>query len=241
MNRPLSGMHCQNCSINQLCLPVLLAESEVEHLDTIIQRGRPLKKNDYLFHAGDKLSCLYAVRAGSLKSFSISDDGVEQITGFHLPGEIVGLDAISEDRHPTFIKALETSSVCAIPYERLEELSASITGLRQQLLRIMSKEILEDQALLLLLSKKSADERLAAFLMNLSSRLAQRGLSPTRFRLMMTRGDMGNYLGLAVETVSRILTRFQNDGLIAVVDRELEIKKFEKMAALAGVACELPT
>ncbi|WP_223670853.1 fumarate/nitrate reduction transcriptional regulator Fnr [Kangiella shandongensis] len=233
----LPSVKCQSCSINQLCLPVMLVEAEVEHLDSIIQRRRPLKKGEMMFHAGDEFKAIYAVRSGCIKSYTISESGEEQITGFHLPGEIIGLDAINRQKHPSMAKAIETSSVCTIPFAKLEMLSGEIPGLRQQLLRVMSREIHDDQELLLLLSKKSADERLAAFLMNMSSRFASRGLSKTCFNLTMTRSDIANYLGLAVETVSRLFSKLQQKSLISVKEKEITIVDFQAMSELAGARC----
>ncbi|MCW8856155.1 MAG: fumarate/nitrate reduction transcriptional regulator Fnr [Kangiella sp.] len=233
----LPSIKCQSCSINQLCLPVMLAESEVEHLDSIIQRKKPLTKNEMLFRSGEEFHAIYAVRSGCIKSYTISESGEEQITGFHLAGEIIGLDAISSGKHPSMAKALETSMVCTIPYPKLEMLSGEIPGLRQQLVRVMSREIHDDQELMLLLNKKSADERLAAFLLNLSSRFGKRGLSRTCFNLVMTRGDIANYLGLAVETVSRLFTKLQQNGLIAIKDKEVTITDLSKLSVLAGGKC----
>jgi len=233
----MSHIHCQTCSISQLCLPVMLAESEVEHLDRIINRGRPLSKGEFLYHAGDDFTALYAIRSGSLKSFTVTSEGEEQITGFHLPGEIVGLDAIVNSKHPSFTKALETSMICAIPFEQLEQLSAQIPGLQHQVYRVMSREIMEDQELLTLLGKKNADERMAAFLVNLSARFARRGLSSTQFRLTMTRADIGSYLGLAVETVSRLLTKLHKSEIIQVKDKEVTILQPQKLSTIAGTAC----
>ncbi|MBV35979.1 MAG: transcriptional regulator FNR [Rickettsiales bacterium] len=233
----LPSIKCQSCSINQLCLPVMLVESEIEHLDSIIQRKKPLNKNEMLFRAGEDFEAIYAVRSGCIKSYTISEDGVEQVTGFHLPGEIIGLDAISREMHPSMAKAIETSSVCTIPYNKLEMLSGEIPGLRQQLIRVMSKEIHDDQELMLLLNKKSADERLAAFLMNLSSRFASRGLSRDCFNLTMTRSDMANYLGLAVETVSRLFSKLQDRNYISIKDKEITIEDMAGLSKLAGTRC----
>lgn len=236
---PKYEIRCQSCSISRLCLPVMLAESEVEHLDSIVERSRPLRKSEQLFSANDHFENVYAIRSGSLKSYTISEDGVEQITGFHLPGEIVGLDAINDGRHPSFAKALETSSVCALPFDKLESLARQMPALQSQLFRVMSQEIREDQELMMLLNKKSADERLAAFLINLSQRFGRRGLSSSVFRLTMTRSDIGNYLGLAVETISRLLTRFQQEGLLAVEDKEITITQVEALSHLAGTRCHV--
>ena len=231
------AVHCQSCSISRLCLPVMLAEAEVEHLDSIVQRSRPVRKGEHLFSANERFENVFAIRSGSLKSYTISEDGIEQITGFHLPGEIVGLDAITDHQHPSFAKALETSSICAIPFEKLEELSRQMPGLQQQLFKVMSQEIREDQELMMLLNKKAADERLAAFLINLSQRFGRRGLSSSVFHLTMTRSDIGNYLGLAVETVSRLFTKFQQKQYIQVQDKEITIVDIDSLSQLAGTSC----
>lgn len=232
-----SQIKCQTCSIKRLCLPMMLADSEIEHLDNIIERKKVLKKGEFLFQAGDPFDAIYAIRSGSLKSYTISAEGIEQLTGFHLPGEIVGLNAVSSTNYPSFSKALETSLVCSIPFDRLEELSRDLPGLQSQLFRIMSSEIRDDQDLMMLLSKKHADERLASFVMNLSARYKRRGLSAKEFLLSMTRGDIGNYLGLAVETVSRIMTRLQKNDLIEIKDRYLCIKDIDALSKLAGTSC----
>ena len=233
----LPKISCQQCSISQLCLPVSLAEAEVEHLDSIIKRNRPLHRGEHLFRAGENFQSLFAIRAGSLKTYTVSPDGEEQITGFHLAGEVIGLDAVYRQSHPSFAMAMETTMVCELPFEQLEELSGSIPGLRQQLLKVMSREILEDQELLLLLNKKNAEERLAAFLINLSTRYARRGRSAQRFLLPMTRGDIGNYLGLTIETVSRLFTRYQKAGLIQANGKEVTILEMKTMSEMAGTNC----
>lgn len=230
---------CQKCSISQLCLPVSLAEAEVEHLDSIIQRNKPMQKGELLFRAGDSLDSLFAIKSGSLKTYTISADGEEQVTGFHLAGEVIGLDAVAHRAHRGFAVAMETTMVCALPYEQVEELSGTMPALRQQLMRVMSLEILDDQELLLLLNKKNAEERLAAFLVNLSARLARRGRSATRFILPMTRSDIGNYLGLTIETVSRLFARYQKNELLNASGKEIEILDLKTMSRMAGTSCHV--
>jgi len=215
----------------------MLADSEIEHLDNIVQRKQVLKKGDYLFKAGDKFDGIHAIRSGSIKSYTNSVDGVEQITGFHLPGEIVGLNAISQQNHHSFAKALETSLICSIPFDLLEPLSRKLPGLQKQLFAIMSGEIRDEQELIMLLSNKNADEKLAAFVMNLSARYKRRGLSNTEFNLTMTRSDIGNYLGLAVETVSRLITRLKKKELLEISDRYLKILQIKELSMLAGTSC----
>ncbi len=217
----------------------MLADSDIEHLENIVQRKKVLKKGEFLFHAGDSFDAIHAIRSGSLKTYTISSDGTEQITGFHLPGEIVGLNAISSTQYPSFAKALETSLVCSIPFDKLESLARELPGLQKQIFKVMSGEIREEQDLMMLLSKKNADERFAAFIMNFSARFKRRGLSDKEFQLTMTRGDIGNYLGLAVETVSRLVTRLQKQGLIAIQDRYIQIVDMQGLSTLAGTACHV--
>lgn len=229
------AIHCQECSISQLCIPFTLNESELDQLDQIIERKKPIQKGQELFKAGDELKSLYAIRSGTVKSYTITEQGDEQITAFHLAGDIVGFDAIMSDAHPSFAQALETSMVCEIPYEIVDDLSGKIPKLRQQIMRLMSNEIKGDQEMILLLSKKNAEERLAAFLYHLSTRFSQRGFSQREFRLTMTRGDIGNYLGLTVETISRLLGRFQKSELLAVKGKYITILDHDAIKELAGV------
>lgn len=230
------SIHCQDCSISQLCIPFTLNESELNVLDSIIERKKPIQKGETLFKAGDELKSLFAIRSGTVKSYTITEQGDEQITGFHLAGDLVGFDAVNTLSHLSFAQALETSMVCEIPYEVLDELSGKMSKLRQQIMRLMSNEIICDQEMILLLSKKNAEERLAAFLNNLSIRFSQRGFSPREFRLSMTRGDIGNYLGLTVETISRLLGRFQKIGLIKVKGKYITIDDAAALAVIAGAA-----
>lgn len=225
---------CKDCNLFQLCLPVGIDAQELEELDSIIKRRRPVKRSEHLFRVGDPFQAIYAVRSGSIKTYTPTEDGHEQVTGFHLPGELLGLDAINLEHHPCAAKALETTSLCEIPFKRLEELSMRLPSLQHQLLKIMSKEILHDQSLLMLLGKKSAEERLAALLLSLSDRYQQRGFSPTDFYLSMSRNDIGNYLGLAVETVSRLFTRFQEEGLLNVQRKHVCITDFRRLSAIAN-------
>lgn len=225
---------CKDCSLFQLCLPVGINGDELLALDSIIQRRQPLKRGDYLYQAGAPFQALYAVRSGSLKSYATTEEGLEQVTGFHLPGELLGLEAINLQHHPCSARALESTSFCEIPFERLEELSQHLPGLHHQLLNIMSREILHDHSLLMLLGKKSAEERLAALMLSLSSRFNQRGFSATDFYLSMSRNDIASYLGLAVETVSRLFTRFQDDGLLAVQRKHITITDLTRLKQMAN-------
>ena len=225
---------CDSCSLNNLCLPLAVANEDLGLLEEIIDRGRPLHRGDHIFRAGDTFDAVYAVRSGTVKSYSVTSAGEEQIIGFHMPGEIFGLGGLSSGQHPSGALALETSAVCRIPFDDIEPLSRRIPSLQRHLFNLMSREIQEDQQLMLLLSKKTAEERIASLLLSLSSRLRRRGLSGSRFRLPMSRSDMGNYLGLVVETVSRVLTRMQQNEILRVQGREVEILAPDTLAALAG-------
>ena len=217
------SIHCQSCSFSHLCLPVSLNKSELDSLDDIIERKKPLHKNDKLVSSGDTFKSLYAVRSGSFKSYVSDKDGVEQIIGFHFPGDIVGFDALKDNAHQSFTQALETAMVCELPYETLDTMSVKFPKLRQQIMRFMSAEIKHDHDLMMLLSKRSAEERLLHFLSHLSQRFEERGFSAKQFNLSMTRNEIGNYLGLTVETISRLLTRFQKESLISVEGKLITI------------------
>lgn len=225
---------CQNCGLYELCLPLGLNGNDLDRLESIIKRSRPLKKGEILFHQGDNFRAVFAVRSGSLKTYTIDNNGSEQITGFHLPGELVGLDAINDDRHPCYTMALETTSFCEIPFEQLESLSGELPSLRRQLLRVMSKEITQDAGMLMLLGKKTAEERLASLLLSLSTRFKERGFSAKEFNLSMSRNDIGNYLGLAVETVSRLFTRFQEQGLLRAQGKHIELLNLDGLKCMVS-------
>lgn len=231
-----SSINCQDCGFSQLCLPFSLNEAELDKLDDIIQRKRPSHKGDHLFEAGKPLQALYAVRTGSFKTYTLTEQGEEQITGFHLPGDVIGFDAIGTQQHPSYAQALETAMVCEIPFHTLESLLDQLPKLRQQLMRLMSQDISGDQQMMLLLNRKTAEEKLAAFLTNLAQRFGNRGFSKKEFRLTMTRGEIGNYLGLTVETISRLLGRFHKDELIHVDGKLIVITNFEALSKVAGMA-----
>jgi CRP/FNR family transcriptional regulator len=231
---PELSIHCQSCSFSHLCLPVSLNKNELDTLDDIIERKKPLHKNDKLVSSGDPFNSLYAVRSGSFKSYVSDKDGMEQIIGFHFPGDIIGFDALKDNRHNSYAQALETAMVCELPYNTLDEMSVRFPKLRQQIMRFMSAEIKHDHDLMMLLSKRSAEERLLHFLTHLSQRFEERGFSAKQFNLSMTRNEIGNYLGLTVETISRLLTRFQKEQLIQVDGKLITIIDFE------GVKQRLP-
>jgi len=239
-NKKVVNLHavkvaCNECSLHQLCLPRSINGSDLEKLDNIIERKKPLKRNEHLFQMGSSFHSIYVVRSGSLKTYSPTVDGQEQVTGFHLPGELLGLDAIGKGTHPCAAKALEMTSVCEVPFSNLEHLTQELPSLQHQLLRLMSKEIFDDQELMLLLGKKTAEARLSAFLLSISLRFKQRGFSSSEFYLSMSRNDIANYLGLAVETVSRMFTRFQEDDLIEAERKHIIIKNRDDLQKIAGM------
>ena len=225
--------NCHNCRMSALCLPLALDSSSLDRLDKVIERGRPIHKNKYIFHGGDPFRAVYAIRSGAVKSFCISDDGSEQVTGFYLPGEIFGWDGIDNNTHSNTATTLETTALCEIPFARFEEISRTMPILQKHFMRLMAKELTSDQELIGLLAKSSAEERVASLLLSLSSRLKRQHLSATQFRLPMSRADIGNYLGLTVETVSRVFSRFQSFDLILCDKKEIEIINLNRLSALA--------
>lgn len=223
------SIHCQSCSFSHLCLPVALNKTEIESLDDIIERKRPLHKHDNLVHTGDPFKSLFAVRTGSFKSFVTNADGEEQITGFHFPGDIIGFDALRDNTHQSYTQALETAMVCELPYETLDTISAQLPKLRQQIMSFMSAEIKQDHDMMMLLNKRNAEERLMYFIAHLSKRFEERGFSGSQFHLSMTRNEIGNFLGLTIETISRLLTRFQKESIIKVEGKLITILDFDKV------------
>lgn len=226
--------HCNTCSLSSLCIPIALNTDDMDELDKVIKRGRPIQKGELLFKQGDPFKAIYAIRTGAIKTFTVAPSGEEQNTGFHLASELVGLSGYSSDTYPLSAKALETTTVCEMPLNQLDELCDEIPSLRKQIMRTMGGELRQDQQMMLQLSQKSADERVAYFLMDLSSRFERRGFSPRAFRLSMSRVDISNYLGLAVETVSRIFTRLQKNGLIETEGKEITFTDMDALRELAG-------
>jgi CRP/FNR family transcriptional regulator, anaerobic regulatory protein len=233
---PGASATCQTCGLREICLPAGLQPREIDQLNEIINRKRPLKRGEYLYRTGGALQAIYAVRTGFLKSCVLHDDGREQVAGFHMMGELVGLDAIGSGSHMCDAVALEDSEVCEIPFADLERLGREIPALQQHFHRIMSREITRDYGVMLLLGSMRAEERLAAFLLNLSQRFVARGYSSTQFILRMTREEIGSYLGLKLETVSRAFSHFQAEGMIAVHGKDIEIKNIERMRTVLGQA-----
>ena len=225
---------CEDCKLRELCFPQGMSTDDMQLLDKIVVQRQPLHKNESLYHDGDDAQAIYAVRSGSVKTSAESFNGDEQIVGFHLPGEIIGLDGFRDGHHSCTAVALETSSICAIPMEQLEELCKSMPGLQKQMRRVMGKEISAEHAMLLMLGKMSAEERLATFLLSFSQRMEERHWKYNEFVLSMPRQDVANYLGLAVETVSRLFAHYQNAGIIEVDRRRIGILDVLRLRRMAG-------
>lgn len=214
---------CSNCNLQELCLPLGLSEEEMRKLDDLVALRKRVKRGEHLYRAGQAFDSIYAIRSGFFKTDVLLEDGRDQVTGFQMTGELLGLDGISNERHSCNSVALEDSEVCVIPFNRLEGLSREIHHLQHHFHKVMSREIVRDHGVMMLLGTMRAEERLAAFLINLSQRFTARGFSPAEFYLRMTREEIGSYLGLKLETVSRAFSRFQEEGLIAVQQKHIRI------------------
>ena len=204
-------------------MPLGLSDSEMERVDEVVATRRKVARGDNLFRNGDKFNALYAIRTGFFKTRISAEDGRDQVTGFQMAGEIIGLDGIVSDQHTCDAVALEDAEVCVMPFDRIEELSREITSLQRHVHKIMSREIVRENGVMLLLGSMRAEERLAAFLLNLVQRLHARGFSRTELVLRMTREEIGSYLGLKLETVSRTFSKFAEEGSIAVKQRHVQI------------------
>lgn len=225
---------CAECNLSELCLPRGLHRDDLIAFEKMAQRSRPLHRGEYVFEAGDVFSAIYAVRSGIVKLYVDDDHGEERILGFYLPGELLGLDAIHSGHHNCSALAIETSSVCVFSYDKFEEACAHIHGLCQQMYRLMSREISTENELLLMLKKKTAEQRIAGFLVNLAARYQHLGYSGTEFKLPMSREEIGNYLGLTTETVSRLFSKMQRDNIIDSKRHYIKIKSSALLHEIVG-------
>ncbi len=225
---------CSTCVLGQFCLPVGLSVEEVDRIDSLVTERVRLKKGDALYRQGDTLSAVYGIKFGSLKTEYALPDGREQITGFHLPGEMLGLDGIGNNQYQSNAIALEDSEACVVKFNEFETLARQIPSLQQQFHRILSKELTQDQRHLLSLGSLRAEERLASFLLNFSDRLAARGYSPSEYHLRMSREEIGSYLGIQLETVSRLFSRFSELGLIQIKQRHIKLIDMNGLLELTG-------
>ena len=214
---------CSNCNLRELCMPIGLSPEELERIDEVVATRRKIKRGAILFRNGESFQSLFAIRTGFFKTCVTAEDGRDQVTGFQMAGEIIGLDGIVNDRHTCDAVALEDAEVCVMPFDRIGELSREVNALQHHVHRIMSREIVREHGVMLLLGSMRAEERLAAFLLNLVQRLHARGFSRSELVLRMTREEIGSYLGLKLETVSRTFSKFQANGLLFVRQRQIQI------------------
>jgi CRP/FNR family transcriptional regulator len=214
---------CSNCNLRELCMPLGLNEDELKRLDDLVATRRKILRGDILYRNGEKFSALYAIRTGFFKTTVAAEDGRDQVTGFQMAGEVIGLDGIVSDHHTCDAVALEDAEVCVMNFDRLEDLSREINALQRHVHKIMSREIVRENGVMLLLGSMRADERLAAFLLNLVQRLHARGFSKSELILRMTREEIGSYLGLKLETVSRTFSKFVEEGIVEVKQRHVRI------------------
>lgn len=231
---------CASCPMQSLCIGAGLGDDELERLDHMIGAPRTLRRGDRLYHTGARFASLYAVRSGSLKSLVLTEGGRQQITAFHVPGELIGVDAIGFGVHHSSTVAIEDCEICELPYAALVRLSREIPALQRRIHHLISSEIQRDQGLMLLLGGMRAGQRMGAFLLGLSQRRAARGHSPTQIPLRMTREDIGSYLGMSFETVSRVMRVFHDEGLIVARHRSVEITDLERLRQLFGSRTTAP-
>lgn len=222
---------CSTCAFSQACLSEGMDKRALMDLHVLVEHVGPLPTGEHIFREGDPFEAIAAVRAGTVKTYVVDQDGREHVLGFHFPGEVIGLNAIDGEHYPCNAIALDTVMLCRFSFPKIAVLAAKLPGLQKHLFRLMSRDI---GRAALLAGDWSADQRMAAFLIGLSRRLAARGFSPDRFQLTMARTDIANFLRLAPETVSRVLKRFQDDGLVKVERRELELLDRQKLQALAA-------
>lgn len=224
---------CKNCRVRKICLPVSLNDKAIQDLSQVVKRRAPLERGEYLYHAGDRFTSLYTIQVGSIKTYGITLDGTIQVTGFHLSGELMGLEAIDNQAHPCNAVALESTWICELPYAQLEALTRQVPSLQHELMRIMSRKIRSEGDTLMLVGKVNAEVRLVRFLHNLHQRMRRRLGNVDEIYLPMTREDIANYLGLTPETVSRVLTRLRAEGIIDINNRRI---KFIDMGAMQRLA-----
>ncbi len=225
---------CSNCNLRELCMPVGLSDQELARVDELVAQRRSIKRGQALFQTGEKFSSLFAVRTGFFKTTITAEDGRDQVTGFQMAGEIIGLDGIVNDRHTCDAIALEDAEVCVMPFDRIEDISREVGALQHHVHKIMSREIVREHGVMLLLGSMRAEERLAAFLLNLVQRLQARGFSRHELILRMTREEIGSYLGMKLETVSRTFSKFADDGIVEVNQRHILIQDADALKRLVN-------
>jgi CRP/FNR family transcriptional regulator len=225
---------CSNCNLRELCLPKGLVERDMQRVEQVVYARRRVKRAEVLFHAGDTFHSVYALRSGFVKTKLLDRDGREQVTGFYMPGELLGMDGIGSGAYHSSAVALEDCEVCVLPFSLIETLGREMPLLQRNLHCVLSREIARDHGVMMLLGSMRAEERLAAFLLTLSKRFSRRGYSPSEFHLRMTREEIGSYLGLKLETVSRLFSRFQEEGLLEVQQKHVRIHDIAGLEAILG-------
>jgi len=225
---------CRNCGLQKVCFPTGLVKSEIDRLDQIVERKSPLKKGQYLFQAGDPFTSLFAIRAGVIKLFSFSDAGDEIIHGFYLPGDVLGVDALASKQHQMSAVAIDSVSVCVLPFEKLTSLSMQIPSLNQQIMMVMSKEVNEGRSHSEMLIKRNADQRVAQFIWSMVERYRTRGYVYDEFRLNILHRDVAVHLGLTPETVSRILAKLHAESIVTWKKKEVKVHNEDALKIASG-------
>lgn len=227
--------HCASCAVRGLCLPLGLDAATVARLDDLISVRMPIKRKSALYRPGDRFTSLFAIRFGTFKTAVLAEDGREQITGYHLAGEVVGLDGVGNQNHSSEAIALEDSEVCVLPFAQLDRLACTVPSLRHNLFRLLSRDLCRDHSMMLLLGSRPAEQRLTLFLLDVAQRYQARGYSSREFVLRMTREEIASYLGLKLETVSRLFSSMQEAGLLQVQGREVKLLDTTALKRIVGV------
>ena len=227
----LNQVSCNNCGLDNICLPRGLSQQEIENISEVVKTKKTLQRGEFIYHEGDNFRGIIAIKSGSAKLIACDQHGNEHILNILLPGELLGFDGLSDEKHSCAAIALETTSFCLLPADSLDDLFHTIPSLTRELFRHSGEKMVEDKNLLML-SKRPAEERLAYFLISLSDRLKRRGFSASEFKLSLSRQEIGNHLGLALETVSRLLKKFQEDQLITVQNRFITITNINALKKL---------
>jgi CRP/FNR family transcriptional regulator len=228
---------CSSCNLRELCLPRGLCHADLQRIEKIVYLRRRIKRGETLFNAGEPFNSVYSIRVGFFKTSVIDDDGREQVMGFFMGGELLGMDGVGSGRYNGTAIALEDSEVCVMPFALIEDVAGHVRALQRNLHSVLAREIVRDHGVMMLLGSMCAEERLAAFLLNLSQRFTARGYSPSEFVLRMTREEIGSYLGLKLETVSRVFSKFQDAGLVAVQQKHIRITDIPGLREIIGQTC----
>jgi CRP/FNR family transcriptional regulator len=227
-------LNCTVCWLRGICLPRGLDGDALDRLDAVIHVRQRIKRKETLYRPGDRFTALYAIRLGTFKTLALAEDGCEQITGYHMPGDVIGADGAGDERHTSHAVALEDSEVCVLPYNQLDRLSATVPELRHNLFRLASRDLCRDHAMMLTLGSRSAEARLTLFLLDLAERFRTRGYSAREFVLRMTREEIASYLGLKLETVSRLFSSLQEQGLLQVQGRAVKLLDVNGLRNVVG-------